>query len=176
VADLLEWRRAVKHDRTLRQSFTCAEPAKRSYVGGRLQHPRVWELDVQSWIRQHSLDRDEVMMLGIERSEARSIGAVAAWVELDGPGLVLLQALAVAVTHRHRGGEHAREALGIAVSEIEAQALAAELTRFDIVARVHHQNLPSQKLIAGAGFQKFTAAGDDELDEWVLTRPITLSW
>jgi len=45
----LEWRSARRDDRGLLQSFTCASDRPRNW---REPHPRLWELEVQSWVRE----------------------------------------------------------------------------------------------------------------------------
>ena len=168
MSTLLHWRTATRADVRERQEFTCALPAKPVWDGTRRTHPARYELQVQSWLRDHPVVRGETLLLGVDGD---GIAAMAAWAWVDDPSDVLLQAVAVATRHRHRGGAHAREAIATALDHIAADAASAHVSAILVEGRIHQENQPSKALCAAHGFLH---DGDvtPELERWVLYRPL----
>ena len=168
MSALLHWRTATRADVRARQNFTCAMPAKPMWDGVRRTHPAEYELEVQSWLRDHAVARDETLLLGIDED---GIAAMAAWTSVDDPSDVLLQAVAVATRHRHRDGSHAREAITTALDHIAADAARAHVSAVLVEGRIHQENHPSKALCAAHGFLH-DGEVSPELERWVLYRPL----
>lgn len=168
VSTLLRWRAATTSDVPERQRFVCAEPARPVGRGRHKTHPAWYELDVQSWLRSHRGHRGETLLIG---TDDHGIAAMIAWTEVRDPSEVLLQAVAVAARHRHRGGEHAHEAVVVALEHIEANAVRSGAGALLVEARIHPDNHPSKRLCTDAGFQCASAI-DPHLERWILYRPL----
>ena len=112
--------------------------------------------------------RGETLLLGIDEG---GIAAMAAWTSVDDPSDVLLQAVAVATRHRHRGGAHAREAITTALDRITADAARAHVSAVLVEGRIHQENQPSKALCAAHGFLHDGDA-TPELERWMLYRPL----
>lgn len=149
MSSLLDWRYISKQDRAERQRFTCAEPPKYRYGGGRLRHhPRPWEMDVQSFLRSHVPGPSQVMLAG---RDGYGLAALSAWDESPA-GAVLLQAVAVTSRLRHQGGAWAVEMMEETLGRIEARALARGGESPLVIARIDRRNTPSAALCSEMGW------------------------
>ena len=168
MSPLPHWRIATRADVRARQDFTCALPAKPVWDGARRTHPAEYKIEVQSWLRDHAVARDETLLLGIDD---HGIAAMAAWTSVDDPSDVFLQALAVATRHRHRGGAHAREAISTALDRIAADAAHTQVSTVLVEGRIHQDNRPSKALCAAHG-SIHDGNVTPKLERWVLYRPL----
>lgn len=164
MSSLLDWRYITKLDRAERQGFTCAEPPKYQFSGGRFRHhPRPWEMDVQSFLRRHAPGKGEVMLAGRDGS---GLAALSAWDERT-PDAVLLQAIAVSSRLRHRGGAWAVELVTETLGRIEARARAVGVEAPLVIARIDRRNDPSEALCREVGMVRLGPVFDStHLDEW----------
>lgn len=169
MTQLLNWSQASRSDRKVLNNFVCTEPAKATWNGSRLVHPRDWELDVQSGIRalRPPLGPDTVLLLG--KDQQRCLAAVVLFSDTEGkPSEVVLRALAVATHIRGAGGAHAREALSVALRVMAERARAAGARELFVFGRIHPRNGPSKRLCKGAGFE-YLRMQDDVLEIWTRT-------
>jgi hypothetical protein len=172
VTSLLDWRLYDKRaDNLALRRFTCTDPPTRRSGSRGSFHPKPWEREVQSFVRQKrpNVPFGEVMILGHELADQR-IGAVCRWAELRNPGEVLLQCVAVSVYYRYRNSqrEYAKEAIETAKSAIAARARVAGSEDVLIYARIHHRNSPSRRMCGASGFRYFKT--EDDLETWACNQ------
>ena len=172
IGQLLSWRDATVQDRAGLQTFQCTtpKPSGRRY---REPHPKPWEHEVQQGIRALEPPKGggSTVFLGVDD---HGIAAVTVWTALADPGEYYLQAVAVANRHRGQGGAHAREALKMAVSVMETQAIDRGADTLYIASRVHEENRPSQRGLAETGFREDDSIFGDLARHhgWVLYRDL----
>jgi len=124
----------------------------------------MWEYEVQSALRNMSLParlpRQAFLLEDID-----GIAAVSHWLEVDGPAVVEVREMAVALRHRRDGGQVASELMAQTIDEITARAIEAGVGEVVVQGMIWHENLPSQRLAAEAGF-KVTGSGAPGVQEW----------
>jgi RimJ/RimL family protein N-acetyltransferase len=111
---------------------------------------------------------DTVLLLG---EDGQGLGAAILFSRLDGEpnwSRVDFRGIAVARRLRGQGGAHAREALDVALTEMQGRAQEHGVTTQFVLARIHRSNLPSQRLCASAGFT-YLADMTNDLQYWSLT-------
>ncbi len=165
---LLTWRSAVRSDRKALGNCICTEPAKARWNGYNRVHPKPWELEVQSGIRdlRPPAGPDTVLLLG---EDEQGLAAVVLFSDVEGmPSDVVLRAIAVATRLRGGDGAHAAEALAVALETMIIRARAAEAHGLFVVGRIHRHNGPSKRLCSGAGFD-YVRMQDDNLELWAST-------
>jgi RimJ/RimL family protein N-acetyltransferase len=173
VTGLLKWRTADVTDRTALQTFACTEQATKRRIGLKkcvLEHPRMWEWDVQCKIRnlQPPYKLPVQMIVG---EDAEGIGAVSVFEELDGAGLVELSFLALAYRLRFKGGGYADEMGEETWQRIEARALEQGVDGVMLVALVDEGNVASQKLCRRLGLIH-TGMRTNTLQQWSGLQPL----
>jgi RimJ/RimL family protein N-acetyltransferase len=173
VTSLLHWRGFEKaKDRDALRAFVCTDPEKKTWDGRRRHHPREWELDVQSSVREHSpnVNNGEVFILGFE--DDSSVGAVSAWSRYAGePGRVLLQLIAVSVQRRGCGRAWANEAMAKTLEQVTADAREADAERLLLEARIHRNNRASKRMCEAHGFI-FDSMHTNNLELWAYYQPL----
>ncbi|MER6970188.1 hypothetical protein ABT304_03965 [Nocardioides sp. NPDC000445] len=84
------------------------------------------------------------------------LSAVVKWRELDGPDVIHLDVVGVAMRHRQPGstkaGTIAREAIEVALSEAEAYAVAKRCEELYAEGEIHRTNSGSLRLMQSFGF------------------------
>lgn len=168
MATSLRWRDAARPDRTVLQWFTCTVPRVKRRTGGwRIEHPALWELDVQSKIRHRvhpPVSLPDRCLLGFDGEE---LAAVVYFEELDGPAQVIIHAIAVSLDRRRQGGRLADETLAVALDHVVERALGHGVSHCQILAQIHRRNRPSQELFRRTGFSESHLHADDgDLRTW----------
>jgi L-amino acid N-acyltransferase YncA len=98
--------------------------------------------------------------------DAGGIGAVSWWFQVHGPGVVKIQASAVALRLRKRGLGCGDELMSETLDGIASQADAAGEDHVMVTGSIHRQNRASQALADRHGF--FYTQDSDDLQEWWL--------
>ncbi|UFS59417.1 GNAT family N-acetyltransferase [Subtercola endophyticus] len=163
-AESYSWVDAAPEHVTALQHFICADPPKAAYGGSREKyHPRPWELEVQSGLRDLRLPLPDSERLVIALDSAHEVaGAVRLSFDVTGEQMMIL---AIATRHDLQRQGIATRALEIAVDIIERTRVAYELN-CDIWAKIHRENLRSQKVFAAAGFEWIESVDESGLDYW----------
>lgn len=152
------------------QAFTCTSDFPRTPEGRKLLHPKKWEREAQSLIRQCSRRLKDGDILLVGRSANQEVVAAAHLVFDRAPSLLEahIACLGVDVSVRGRGGAIATEMLAV-VTEVaieKAQDLGLDVA---ITADIHTNNRPSELLAERAGFEP-QALPLSEYQSW-LFRP-----
>lgn len=170
---LLEWRNALRQDREALKGFTCTYEGQKARHGRPpdwiLRNAKPYERVVQSLIRARinpPCRRPPCRaLLGWEGDD---LGAVVHYSELDGAANVMIDAIAVSIHLRSRGGAWAREAMTVALDEITYAAIDEELPAVLVTADIHERNSPSQTLFREERFA-VTRTLPDGYQRWQLT-------
>lgn len=136
------------------QAFTCTSDFPKTPEGRKLPHPKRWEREAQSLIRQCSKRLKDGDILLVGRSAAHAVVAAAHLVFDRAPSLLdaHIACLGVDVSARGQGGAIANETLAaiIEVAIESAQGLGIDVA---ITADIHTSNRPSESLAERAGFE-----------------------
>lgn len=141
------------------QNFVCTVPAKptrNAGTGWQPQHPRMWEYDAQQTIRRLAGEwrlpchRPRAMYIA---RDPQGIAAVAAWEELEGPRVVQLEVVGVAMRHRRQKGLVARTFANAVLSEMEQAAVADNAPELFMQGEIYHANDASEALMWDKGFR-----------------------
>lgn len=172
---LLAWEPARKEHRTAIAHFVCAIPEKPTKDPGSNYtpyHPAFWEYDAQQMIRSLAKKipppTECRTWVGLDSD---GVAAVSSYTQDDGPGVVHLDVMGVAVRCRHRGGAFAREMMRFALQQIEAEAVECHQLEMVVSAEVHKDNVPSLHLVHDFGFQ-FDEQAETGAQTWVLRFPL----
>jgi hypothetical protein len=143
------WRDAVQSDRAALERFTCTVAAEKAPRGRPLPHPRPWELEAQTGIRQHRPPgaTDDLYRLGVGADG--SIVAVSITGLLEDPEFeptFKLLVLAVATSVRGQGGQVADACMRDALTQMEARARATDAAQFLVLGMVDPRNAASQRM------------------------------
>lgn len=167
----LHWRAAQPTDRPALTAFVCTDPPARRFVDGRRQHPRPWELDVQSAVRDTRLPlpADTHALVGLDTD---GIATVCRY-EIDTTtATAFIQLLAVASRAQHRG--HGTATLGHVLGLIAAHLPDTQDTGATLVAaKIHHPNTRSKRMCADCGFHHVDDVDGGKLEYWTTTLPPT---
>jgi hypothetical protein len=162
----LAWREARHEDRASLQGFTCTVPAQSVFGQKRKYHPKPWEQEVQSGIRdlRPPVGQDQSLLLG---EDADGIAAACLLADQGEARVFKIQAIAVAARYRGQGGAHADEALNIALEAAAQRGLGNGRSEIIMVSWVDPKNEPSKFLHQRAGFalRQITQA---RLEEWAI--------
>lgn len=159
------WRSAIPRDRAALMNFTCTERGRKNPLQGwRTDHPRPWELRVQSGIRdlRPPYRSPKFLLVGFE---PRGIAAAAYYEELDGPGFVNINLVAVAERYRHTPERAVSKQLA---EELEAALFdrvqeVPDLDRVVVTSVVHPENKASRRFCEEAGLEEDGALDDGHL-------------
>ncbi|MBD3923886.1 hypothetical protein IEZ26_04570 [Nocardioides cavernae] len=157
MSPLADWRVAQHSDRGALGVFECAippKPIKNAATGYKLDHPRMWEYEVQSWIRGLSSKvpcRPPMRVYVLE--DEVGLAAVICWTELEGPAWVHVDVIGVALRHRRSGGDVARAVMRAAFQEMESAALDIGAGELYIEGEIWHENDASQALASDGKLQ-----------------------
>ena len=99
-------------------AFCCTGEPKRQPGSFKKVHERPWELDVQSAVRSRRPPYQPPLFM-IVGLDGEGIAAAAIYEELDGPAVVQVQFMAVALRCRGRGGGTADEMFGEILRRLE---------------------------------------------------------
>lgn len=170
LAESLNWATATKEHKSSINQFICTDPSKLIYEPNRgKHHPRAWELEVQSVIRNLKLPpgrKDEAVLLGTTKLTGE-IAAVS-YFGFDETGDQML-IWAIATAKEYQGSGIGREILGKTLLVLRTFKTEISLD-CGIFTRIHTQNEPSKRLFGAAGFEflgKNTT--DPNLEDWVTS-------
>lgn len=167
----LSWREATSDDRFQLQQFICTDPPKRKFTHGRSQHPREWELEAQSGVRdmRFPLPSNSTLIVGCD-DLGIAVVCLYEYDDSDGFPDVFINVLAVAFRAQQQG--YGSATLGHVLGLIKARAAATGASECFVASRIHHKNLGSQKASAKHGFEMTTPADEDGLEYWTLIVPL----
>lgn len=170
MTTLLRWSEPQQADRALLPSFTCTNPGRkrrRPNGGWEIDHPRPWELFVQSKIRACRPPCQPPHHALVGRDD-EGIGGFVYWEELDGPAEVEVRVAAVATRFRGKGGGWADEMMRTLFDTLTLNAITADAQAVRVTTWIHEQNHPSQRLCRNYGFAHMGTflATDPELQRW----------
>ncbi|GAA2531645.1 hypothetical protein GCM10010409_01460 [Mycolicibacterium diernhoferi] len=150
------------------QAFTCTSDFPKTPDGRKLPHPKQWEREAQSHLRECSkrLKNGDLLLVG--RTDDQTIVAAAHLIFDTAPPLmeVHIGCLAVSVSVRGQGGSVANEALAVATELALEQASSSGLDAV-LTATIHTKNRPSELLAARAGFEPLSVPTND-YQSWAL--------
>lgn len=168
----LQWRTGVHADAVALQNFECAQPPTWQYdsAGRGRWHPRVWELDVQSYFRSRCLPPlpyGDTLLVGTMDEQ---LVALVRFSTDDLPDTAFIYAVGVSNPWRHMG--YGREAVEVALSEIrKSEAFNAEAELY-VRGRVHQRNHASKSMLEACGFACVDEGQEGEpLEEWATYLP-----
>jgi len=162
----LSWREATEHDCSLLQEFVCTNPAKRQYIPGRGKyHPREWELDAQSGIRdtRFPLDAGSTLLLGWD-NEGLAVVCMYEYDDSDGYPDAFINVLAVAL--RAQGKGYGKLTMGYVLDLIEQRAVASGASEYFVTGHVHYKNARSQAMNRAHGLSQTEPADENGLETW----------
>jgi RimJ/RimL family protein N-acetyltransferase len=165
------WREARREDRTLLQGFTCCAPLPQNQMGRKFPHPKPYEYEVQSFFREFRppTGPDQKLLLGIREDDLCAVIAMSRQKSSGEIGYVKLQAVAISLDERGKGGILANEVIDVSLREAFKFALEQELHRVRVVAFVDQRNTPSQLMLERAGFVgQFVPNNGNGYDEWIV--------
>jgi len=110
------------------------------------------------------------MVLG---EDAEGIAAAALYTELDGPGNVEVESMAVALRHRGHGGSVADALFNELLSRIDERAVLRGVASVLVSGRIYGLNVPSQRMALRAKMRHVDTF-DNGVQEWVLSFPTSL--
>lgn len=132
----------------------------------RQRHDKWWEYEVQSLVRGLEPPMRQVgrrILLGI-RADG-SLGGVSVYQELDGPHMVELEAMAVALHLRRGGIRYGDELFRVTAAAVEARAIEADVRETQLIGYVFESNESSLKMCQRAGFVR-CGDGGDGVQQW----------
>lgn len=174
----LNWEPIVRKHCRLFHSFVATrppKPIKSAATGWKPFHPRQWEYDAQQIARRVGSEvppaRGVTTLVGLD--EHGDLGGVMRWEELDGPGLVHLDVLALSVHVRSPSGTppELREgtfAMKHALSEIERRAIEAGCEAMYVEGEVFRLNAASLAMVRHFKF-KFDEEAPTGAQTWSLS-------
>lgn len=166
MSRLLAWREARHEDRATLQGFTCTIPAQLVFGQKRKYHPKPWEQEVQSGIRdlRPPVGQDQSLLVG---EDAEGIAAVCLLADQGEASVFKIQAIAVATRYRGQGGAHADEALDVTFETAAQRGQDSGRSEIIMISWVDPKNEPSKSLHQRAGFalRQITQTG---LEEWAV--------
>ena len=173
VDRLLNWEKITdrRNARPL-QRFTCTSECPRSPGGKKLPHPKPFELEVQSHLRESSkrLKNGELLLVG--RLEDQTIVAAAhlMFTPLTAGVQTHIASVAVDTNVRGQGGAIANEVLLVIFETArEHAAMVGELAL--VTGKIHNENRPSEALFVRAGFEPYSVPSGD-YQQWVIRLPL----
>lgn len=148
------------------QSFCCTTGYPHAPSGRRLRHPRPWEIEVQSYLRNSpKLLEGQMVLLGCRGEE---VVAVARLDVSDGDDAceVFIACAAIALGYRRKDGGLA-DALMCQIRETAVE-MCRESGKSEILleGKIHPGNLPSQAMVTRAGFEPLEAPGLNSYEMW----------
>ena len=134
-----------------------------------MPHPRPYEWEVQAFLRHQKppVGGESRLVLGTSDELLRAMFVLSRQPVYEGVGYVKLQAIAVSLEDRRKGGLLADQTLTRALVHCFNLAAAEDVDRVRVVAWVDPQNEPSKRMLhrAGFGLVKLVGAG---LEDWQL--------
>jgi hypothetical protein len=162
----LTWRDAERDDRAALEQFTCTVAPERLPNGRRLPHPRPWELEAQTGIRQHTPpgSSDDLYRIGVNNNG--SIVAVSITGLLEDPDFeptFKLLVLAIAMPARRQGGDVANACMIDALHQMELRVQAVGALQFLVLAMIDPRNSASKWMCQRHAFAHIGEEGEYEL-------------
>lgn len=154
------------------QGFTCTNECPRTPGGRKLPHPKPWELEVQSHLRQSSvrLKNGELLLVG-RLDTAIAAAAHLIFTPLSAGKETHIASVAVSTNARGQGGAIADEALSVICEVAYEQAAMAEGNTALVTGKIHNQNRPSEALFIRAGFEPYSVPRGN-YQSWVIQIPL----
>lgn len=167
----LSWREANPDDRFQLTQFICTDPPKRKFTQGRPHHPREWELEAQSGVRdiRFPLPANSTLIVGCG-DKGIAVVCLYEYDASDGYPDVFINVLAVG--YRAQGMGYGTATLGHVLGLIKARAANSGASSCFVASRIHHKNVGSQKMSEKHGFEMATPADEDGLEYWTQTIPL----
>lgn len=171
----LTWRHAgagdlaqLKLERRQLTDFICTDPPKRIFKDGSKSHPREWELDAQSGIRDLRIPArpSKPVLLGIDSDGLAAVCQYEYAHDESGTDAFIN---VIGVAFRARGTGYGGQALDHVLQEIRAKATLDQAAECLVAARVHTLNEPSKKMCESRKFVCVEAADDDGHEYWTRT-------
>ncbi|MEU1952323.1 hypothetical protein [Nocardia rhamnosiphila] len=164
----IEDRRAAKP----LQNFSCTTELPRTEGGRKLLHPKPWEREVQSHLRQTSvgLKAGQLLLAGRDSISDRIVAAAHLIPDRSSSTtlVVRIAAIGVCTTVRGQGGKVADRTLDEVRRVIFADAQKLGVGVAVATANIHTHNRPSQLLFERAGFEPLSIpAPDSDYQGWV---------
>ncbi|WP_229051461.1 hypothetical protein [Aeromicrobium sp. Leaf350] len=161
--DELSWQRVTKRsDLRELQSLTCTTADPTTEGGRKLPHPRPWEKEAQTLLRQLSLTLRPGDLVLLGKLGDRTIAALHLQFLAGGDFLEVYHAVAGITQDMRRDGGTVADAL---LAEAQAICLErlAEGGHQDVVisGRIHVRNAASQHMVARAGWEPQDAPVND---------------
>jgi RimJ/RimL family protein N-acetyltransferase len=164
--DTLDWVEAEFKHRSALGRFVCADPPRSSWDKHRGKfHPKPWELELQSGLRnlRPPFPGGDLLLLGLDE-HGEIIAIVRIGWDIDVSHLLVL---AVAVHADHQRNGHGRSALELALAVLTGTNEAYE-GQCGFFAHIHQGNAPSQKLFASLGFENLGVMDSGSHETWVF--------
>lgn len=164
----LHWRDAEHRDRAALQRFICTPPVQPKQFGrGAPPREYEWELQAQGVVRalRPPARPGQLILVG---EDDRGIGAAIHAIDDEGPGIVFISVMAVALRLR-RDSQRSRIALEMldeVIDRLANRADAADLSRLIIWGNVDPRNEACRRLCVRAGAETFDQNG--RFDRWIL--------
>lgn len=149
--------------------FECTEPGvkRQGESGWYVDHPRLWELKVQSKIRTLAkhvrFPAPGYVLLG---HDPDGLAAVAYYEEQDGPAEVEIHLAAIALRLRRKGGGCADEMVTGLLDRLTARAIEAGVAQVVITTKIDEHNGPSQGLCRRFGLWHTGILPNSTLQQW----------
>jgi len=153
----------VHGDRALLQLFECTEKAHHDRATHRTLHPKPWELEAQSAIKDLRPPVSGAEMILIAEDHA-GIGAVVWTYEFGSPTDVKIMCAAIVRRLRGKRGIYADELMSVTFERLVERLRASGQRRGLAIGLVHKDNLPSQRMCRQSGGYHY--ADDDEYQKW----------
>lgn len=158
----------IVNSRDLRclQRFRCTADRPRSSSGRLLVHPRPWEWDVQSYLRNSpKLKAGHLVLLGRCGEDVVAVARLEVTAR-ENDCHVFIASAAIDLDHRGKGGRMA-DALMLQIRETAVE-MCRESGKSEILleGKIHPGNLPSQAMVTRAGFEPLEAPGLNSYEMW----------
>jgi hypothetical protein len=167
------FRDGKRQDRQLLQGFRCTRPPAVDERGKRLPHNRPWETEVEGYF--HVLRppgrSEDMIRLGIDdNQDLASIVEVQRLKPISEYPIpeYFIRAMAVALTHRGRGGAVADAAMEDMLTELARRVAKSGVAQFIISGNIHELNKASQAMAERHGLRPLTDVAQDSYIRWRL--------
>jgi len=167
------WRHVTtRREARVLQRFTCTTDFPRSPGGRRLPHPRPWEKEAQTLVREaaKTLRPGEIVLMATVGEEP--VAAAHLQFRTDGELLEAHHVAAAVAQSARRQGGHLADALLVRAQAIcLEQAMERGSAQLVLTGLIHVSNRASQHLVARAGWQP-RGVPTNGYQSWFLVVPV----